>query len=389
METRTVGYTTRACRARKLVFLFLVIVLLLPACARQPQPARIEEITFQSGEFTLVGELRTPAGTGPFPVVLFVHGSGQADRTMFGMYLPVMERMLRAGYAVFSWDKPGYGESTGQLSDTRVYHQRAQIVLDAIEVMQAHPDIDHRQIGLWGNSQGGYVMPLALAQSNDIAFMICVSCAGVSGDDQWTFQVISQAICAGVPESKDAELRRLLAELDAARTFETYAGYVHYREVLDALSGIGSDIPDGMVPGVIPEKAWQANDPEIENWWNPIEVIKQARIPILVINGDKDTNLDPFQGAYVWRTALALAGNQDSRVELLPGATHFMTMSDSTCIAEQQEAFVHVLQEQGYWPLEESLALIQREPGKHTPLSALPVAPEYLDLIEEWLRGLR
>ena len=83
----------------------LAVLLLLPACARQPQPARIEEITFQSGEFTLVGDLRTPSGTGPFPVVLFVHGSGPSDRTFFGGYLPIMERMLGAGYAVFSWDR--------------------------------------------------------------------------------------------------------------------------------------------------------------------------------------------------------------------------------------------------------------------------------------------
>jgi dipeptidyl aminopeptidase/acylaminoacyl peptidase len=116
-----------------LATILLALALLIPACARQPQPARIEEITFQSGEFTLVGDLRTPAGRGPFPVVLFVHGSGDADRTMFGLYLPVMERMLRAGYAVFSWDKPGYGKSTGQLSNTHVYHQQAQIVLDANE----------------------------------------------------------------------------------------------------------------------------------------------------------------------------------------------------------------------------------------------------------------
>jgi hypothetical protein len=56
----------------RLSAVLLVIVLLQTACARQPQPARVEEITFQSGEFTLVGELRTPAGAEPFPVVLFV-----------------------------------------------------------------------------------------------------------------------------------------------------------------------------------------------------------------------------------------------------------------------------------------------------------------------------
>jgi hypothetical protein len=70
---------------------------------------------------------------------------------------------------------------------------------------------------------------------------------------------------------------------------------VHYREVLSALQEIGSDTTTGFnVPGVIPKEAWQANDPEVENWWNPVSVIEQVRIPVLVINGDKDTNMDPI-----------------------------------------------------------------------------------------------
>ena len=261
----------------RLSAVLLSILLLLPACSTPAQPPRIEEITFQSGEFSLVGELRTPAGSGPFPVVLFVHGSGYADRTMFGMYLPVMERMLRAGYAVFSWDNPGAGESTGRIDETRVYRQRAQIVLDAIDAMKARPDIDPQRIGLWGISQGGYVMPLALSQTKDIAFMICVSCAGVSGDDQLAFQRISQAICDGVPAEKDAELRSLLAELDTARKIETYPEYRLYREVLDALAGLGSPTPDLAGLGAVPEQAWRLNDPEYQGWWNPVRVIEQTK----------------------------------------------------------------------------------------------------------------
>jgi imidazolonepropionase-like amidohydrolase len=41
----------------RMSIVLLVLALLVPACARQPQPARVEEITFQSGEFTLVGEV--------------------------------------------------------------------------------------------------------------------------------------------------------------------------------------------------------------------------------------------------------------------------------------------------------------------------------------------
>jgi len=369
--------------------LLALILLLLPACARQPQPARIEEITFQSGEFKLVGELRTPAGTGPFPVILLVHGSGPVDRTFFGYYLPVMERMLRAGYAVFSWDKPGTGESTGQLSDSRVIHQRAQIVLDAIEVMKERRDIDAGHIGLWGISQGGWVMPLVLLQTKDIAFMICVSCAGVSGDDQLAFQRISQSICDGVPAAKDAGLRSLLAELDMARKIETYDEYLHYREVLDALAGLGSPAPHLAGLGAVPEQAWLLNDPEYQGWWNPARVIEQTKIPILVINGDKDTNLDPVQGAYAWKAAMEKAGNSDSRVELLPGLNHYMTAANSTCLKDHMKTFEQVLKDQGYGPEDDPLALLSKEPGKQTPLSAFPFAAEYLDLIEEWLRGLR
>jgi hypothetical protein len=35
-----------------------ILALLLAACARQPQPARIEVITFQSDEFTLLVNFR-------------------------------------------------------------------------------------------------------------------------------------------------------------------------------------------------------------------------------------------------------------------------------------------------------------------------------------------
>jgi pimeloyl-ACP methyl ester carboxylesterase len=373
-------------------------LLLLPACTRQPQPARIEEITFQSGEFTLVGELHTPAGTGPFPVVLFVHGSGDADRIFFGYYLPIMERMLRAGYAVFSWDKPGYGESTGQLSNTRVYHQRAQIVLDAIGVMQVRPDIDPGRIGLWGISQAGYVMPLVLSQSEDVAFMICVSCGGMSGHDEAAYQITSFAMfCADFLEEDSDQRTALLAEFDKTRPIKSYEEYLHYRQVLDAFVDISLNrqrllnaFSQADASGAIPQEAWLENDPEIEDWWNPAEVLEQVRIPVLAIFGDRDSNGDPIQGAYAWRKTLEQAGNGNYRVELLPGINHFMVASESSCINEQMKTFDQVLQEQGYYgTLDESLALFQQEPGQHTPLRAWPYVPKYLDLLEEWLSGLQ
>ncbi|MGD2136605.1 MAG: CocE/NonD family hydrolase, partial [Gemmatimonadales bacterium] len=153
---------------------------------------KVEEIAFESGPFRIVGDLRTPEGPGPHPVVLFVHGDGPNNRTSGVTYPPLMDRMLRAGYATFAWDKPGTGASTGEIDRSRLMDQRVQIVLDAIDVVQARPDIDTDRIGMWGISQAGYVMPRVLERSDDVAFMIAVSCPGEPGVEQGAYLVTAQ-----------------------------------------------------------------------------------------------------------------------------------------------------------------------------------------------------
>jgi pimeloyl-ACP methyl ester carboxylesterase len=367
-----------------LATILLALVLLTPACARQPQPARVEEITFQSGEFSLVGDLRLPEGTGPFPVVLFVHGDAEgANRTFFGMYLPIMERMLRAGYAVFSWDNPGAGESSGKTDRPQITQQQAQIVTDAIEAMKAYPGIDPGRIGLWGVSMAGYVMPRVLMASDDVAFMICQSCGSMSGNDEFVFLTVAQGYCGGVPEESAGQLEVLLAELDEARTFDTYEGYLHYREVLDELAALGSVT---MPSSITSEAGWLQNDPE-SPVWSPVHVFEQVRIPVLVIWGERDTKIDPIRAAHAYRDALEQAGNSNYRVEVIPGADHILTPSETGCISEEEQRLERILEEWGF-TLEDLDALDPQDPVLLTLGSAWPYVPAYLDLIEEWLRGL-
>jgi len=352
-------------------------VLMLAACTAQPaaappapispsntgqsQPPRVEEIAFQSGPFGIVGDLRLPGGAGPFPVVLIVHGDGSADRTAFGNYLPIFERILRAGYAVFSWDKPGSGESTGTIDRSRLIEQRAQIVLDAVSVMKARADIDPRQIGLAGISQGGYVMPRAVTLSKDIAFMIAISGPAMSGYDQTSYLIMSQALCAGVPAEKAPEKDRLLKELDKARTYTTYAGYLRYRQAVDALIELAATPGWSQSLPMVPERDWQSEALGVNGNWDPTTVIEHFRIPVLAFFGGKDTQLDPIRDARVYREALARAGNPLSRVVFYPDAAHGMVLLPTGCIEELTEM---------------------------AQSGTLTVAPGFLDTIEEWLGGL-
>jgi pimeloyl-ACP methyl ester carboxylesterase len=270
-----------------------------------------------------------------------------------------MERMARAGYATFAWDKPGTGESTGQIDRSRIGEQRAQIVIDAIDVLKTHADIDPGQIGLWGISQAGYVMPRVLSMSDDIAFMVAVSCPGMAGIDQGAYLVSAQAVCAGVPKEEAEQMKLLLSEIEGVQTYDQY---VQYKNKLDALPGIGFASIFGYKKGVVSEDEWHVPNFQGEYFWNPMEVIEQTTIPVLAFFGEKDTQVDPIQGTQAYREALERAGNQNFQIEFIPSTDHNIILSETGCLDEREK------REQHEWK---------------------NYAPEYLDLLEEWLRELR
>ena len=317
------------------------------------------EITFQSGPFKIVGDLKLPEGAGPFPVILFVHGDGPNNRTSGVTYPPIMERMHRAGYATFAWDKPGTGESTGEIDRSRLFEQRSQIVLDAIEVVKKRDEIVPQHIGLWGISQAGYIMPIVLSKSDDIAFMIAVSCPGVPGVDQGAYLVAAQAVCSGLPQEDAGEVQRLLSAVERARSYDEYVGY---KKKLATYPALQSLTELGLTMRIRPKEEWHMDDLTGDYYWNPMKIIEETTIPVLAFFGTKDTQVDPIQGVQAYKSALEKAGNRHFRVELIPDGDHNLLLSETGCIEERQ---------------------------KRSAKGWRTYAPPYLDILEEWLRELR
>src|SRR5262245_34925278 len=69
-----------------------------------------EEVTFRNGPVKLGGTLVRPAGPGPFPAAVFLHGSGPEGRWA-SRYLA--NAFARSGIAALVYDKRGVGASTG------------------------------------------------------------------------------------------------------------------------------------------------------------------------------------------------------------------------------------------------------------------------------------
>lgn len=314
-------------------------------------PIEVEEITFQSDHFTVVGTLQMPTAEGKHPAIIMVHGDGGINRTDSGKYRPIMERFLRAGYAVFSWDKPGTGKSTGEFVDGAwIITDWASILVDAVELLEEHLAIDPDRIGVWGISQGGYVMPLALTMTDDIAFMIVVSGPGMDGIDQFAYLIGQQVLCAGYSEEEASLAQQSFAGLARAGTYQEYQEnwvVLSSIEMPEAISFTGKDLTS--------EEDWVPWDRNVDAFFNPIEVIEQTTIPVLAFFGEKDTQVDPFQGAQAYQEALQKAGNQNFRVELIPGVAHVIALAETGCMDEHRRRIY---------------------------------APEYLDLMEEWLGQL-
>ena len=87
-----------------------------PTAAQASAPADPEYSTFfyTNDKLKLEGYFYKPAGAGPFPVVVYNHGSraGSERRELPMVYIARV--MIPAGYAVIVPERRGYGKSEGQ-----------------------------------------------------------------------------------------------------------------------------------------------------------------------------------------------------------------------------------------------------------------------------------
>jgi pimeloyl-ACP methyl ester carboxylesterase len=264
-----------------------------------------------------------------------------------------MEIFLRNGYAVFSWDKPGSGESTGEFNRKGVWDvltKRADILADGIEVLTEHPSIDPDRIGLWGISQAGWVMPKALELSDHVAFMIVVSGGAEASPEQMAYLIGQKVDCGGGSAEQAAVVEQYWSQSFNATSYD------EYREATEMLVGLPRfELYTEVNLKTAEEDDWQPYPRDTDRFFDPMEVIEHTTIPVLAFFGELDKNIDPVQGAEAYEAALQKAGNQDYQVVFIPGVAHTLVPAKTGCLNES-------------W-------------GTH-------VVPQYLETMEAWLQHL-
>jgi len=91
----------------------------------------------------------------------------------------------------------------------------------------------------------------------------------------------------------------------------------------------------GFVSALWDKRNWKLHTADEEGFFDPIDVIETITIPILAFFGEKDTQVNPFQGVEAYKKALTKAGNKNFRVELVSGADHNIILCETGSMKER------------------------------------------------------
>jgi uncharacterized protein len=202
-------------------------------------PLTEQDVVIANGQVRLSGTLMIPGTKGPHPAIILLHGSGPLTRYSFGPYPHFFTSL---GFAVLIYDKRGTGSSTGALLDASTgaltllpaAYYPDDLVSDALAIfnfIRRRKEINPREVGVWGSSEGGMLATQVAARSKEVAFAIDSS--GFMGPLWQTilYQTGTMLRRTGVPAAEVDEAQEFTKLwMRVSRTGEDYELFVKKRE---------------------------------------------------------------------------------------------------------------------------------------------------------------
>ena len=354
--------------ALNLVKLKAAFTLNRPQEPKPPFSYTSEDVIFANDKFNinLAGTLTIPAGTGPFPAVILITGSGAQNRNEELMghkpFMVIADYLSRNGIAVLRYDDRGVGKSKGNYS-TATTADLATDAEAAFNFLKNYPKINPKTIGLMGHSEGGLIAPIVAASNPGIAFIVSLAGPGVTGQQIIIRQSQDIGRLSGVSEDqirKSTETnKKLYAVLRKEKDNKKAEVKILalYKEILEKENTSKEDT----------EKA--ANQLKasfgaaIYPWFryfimtDPAAFWKKVKCPVLALNGEKDLQVAADENLPAIEKALRSGGNTSYKTMKLPELNHLFQHCKTGLPAE-------------YGEIEETFS------------------PEALKIITDWILGL-
>jgi hypothetical protein len=288
-------------------------------------------VTFYSGSSRLAGVLRYPSVIkDPAPAVLLIHGSLEQDRDgnllnrpdgrpIFkkNFFLEISKRLSAEGFATFSWDRRGFGESESSIRDGG-YLQDGIDAMAAYQALSSLDLVDPERVAVLGQSAGVYTACLLAEKDSRPKAYILQGGLYRDYEEMMIFNYLRVVDYA----SKSPENLRWVEENDPlglviGLNLYTLMERARMGEVEHQFSYKG--------------RTWRI-------WHDPIcylpehaprNLFKYIQKPTLVIHGACDLNV-PVEDAFMIERDLKKHGNENVELAIIPDADHsFQQIAES------------------------------------------------------------
>jgi fermentation-respiration switch protein FrsA (DUF1100 family) len=140
-----------------------------------------ESVTVGTGEWMLPGNLTIPKGSGPFPAVVLVQGSGPNDQDeTIGPNKPFKDiawGIASQGIVVLRYVKRTrqYPQQSLAIQNFTVEDEVIADVIAAVNLLNASAVVDHSHIFVLGHSLGGYLAPRIATQDHRVSGLVILA----------------------------------------------------------------------------------------------------------------------------------------------------------------------------------------------------------------------
>ena len=285
------------------------------------------DVTVGEGKWALPGTMTLPHGSGTFPGVVMVQGSGPSDRDeTIGpnrIFRDLAWGLASQGIAVLRYEKRTFKHAQkftpDLISRMTVKEEVMDDALLAIQLMRQTPQINSKKIFLLGHSLGATMAPRIGQQDPELAGLVIM--AGITRPlediilDQFTYL---NSMKGAMTDEQKTELESLKAKIARVKDPE-----------------LSNNVPAKELPLGISAAYWL----DLRGY-NPKETVKKLNMPVLILQGGRDYQVLPEKDFEGWKTALNSRSN--AYFKLFPHLNHLFIVGKGKSTPQEYGIEGHV-----------------------------------------------